>query len=692
ICFRAIKPHLDKKGPPARWRTQLMNHQGLRLIRTTALGHMPGWCPEIHAIGPWRPIWLIRPDNQAPTKISITSAMTDNGAGILDVSLAHSNDKLSLLCAGEETSFTRGDDGLLHARLTLPDVAPWWPHTHGTPTLHDISVRNGLNLQSIGRTGFRHIAVDRGDDGRGFALVINSRKIFCRGANWSSADIVGLPGDRQAYAPWLKRAPEADMNMIRIPGITTYESPAFFDLCDELGILVWQDFMFANFDYPVKDDAFVASITLEAQQFLENTRAAPSLAVLCGGSEIYQQAAMMGLPEPIWNGPLTEDILKNIATRLRPDVPYVANSPCGGALPFVANQGISHYYGVSAYGRPLDDARRAQVRFTTECLAFSNVPEPRTLKAHLDVPAVHDPRWKARLPRDRGVSWDFEDVRDTYLEMLYDFEPSRLRREDPEHYLHLSRAVTAEVMEAVFAEWRRPDSSCFGGLVWMLQDLMPGAGWGVIDATGEPKSSWYGLKRAFRPLQIALTDEGVNGLAIHLLNEHPLAVVISVEITCLRSGCQPVVSGRRELNLATDDRQTIAATDLFGAFFDTTYAYRFGPASHDVTVARLRDGHSGAILAEAFHFPQGRKAAFHDTTITATLTSEDDAWFLDLSAPVLAQSVHIDLENHRADDNWFHLAPDVSKRLKLAPRSGIAADVKPTGEIRIAGSSRIVWF
>lgn len=694
ICFRALSPHLDKKGPRARWRTQLMNHQGLRLIRTTTLGHMPGWCPEIHAVGPWRPVSLLRTSANSVTSVNIASALNEADEGRLNVRLAcpDAGNGLRLRCAGLEAAFQRHDDGLWHAELTLPHIAPWWPHTHGAPTLHDVELIRDGTSHHLGRTGFRHIAIDRGADGRGFALVINGRKIFCRGAVWSNADIVNLPGTRAHYQPWLELAAQAGMNMIRIPGITTYESGHFFDLCDELGILVWQDFMFANFDYPVKDADFVTGIKQEIEQFLVRTRSAPSLAVLCGGSEIYQQASMMGLPEAIWKGVLTEEIIPDIISSLRKDVPYVANSPCDGALPFIVNAGVSHYYGVSAYCRPLDDARRAEVRFATECLAFANVPEAQTLKSHLDVPAVHDPRWKARVPRDRGVSWDFEDVRDHYLEMLYGFEPARLRREDPERYLHLSRAVTAEVMEATFAEWRRPGSTCFGGLVWMLQDLLPGAGWGVIDATGEPKASWHGLKRAFRPVQITVTDEGVNGLAIHILNESPLRFDVIVEIACLRDGAQAVASGRRTLDLTPDHRETIAATDLFGAFFDTTYAYRFGPASHNVSVIKLIDAASGIVIADAFHFPQGRRAAMHNPAIDASVVNDGGAWFLDLSTAELAQSVHVDMEHFRADENWFHLAPGTIRRLKLHPRPGTADDQRPGGEIRIAGSSRIVWF
>ncbi|WP_374828592.1 glycoside hydrolase family 2 protein [Brucella daejeonensis] len=690
LCFRALASRLDQKGPRARWRTQLMSNQGLRLVRTTALGYMPGWCPEIHAVGPWRPITISRADTEAISEIVIRATLTEGGDGELDVSFIYDGKAAELIlhCAGRHIACARSVDGQWRVKLTIPSVEPWWPHTHGNPTLHDVELSFDGKMRSLGRTGFRRIGVDRGADGKGFALRINGEKIFCRGAVWSSADIIRLPGTRDDYEPWLKLAQEAGMNMLRLSGITAYETPDFYALCDELGIMVWQDFMFANFDYPVKDEAFVGKVQAEASQLLAAVGHAPSLTVLCGGSEIYQQGAMMGLPETTWKGALTEEILPGVARALCPGIPYVPNSPCDGALPFTSNEGVSHYYGVSAYCRPLEDARRAEVRFATECLAFSNVPEARTLKTHLDVPPVHDPRWKARVPRDRGVSWDFEDVRDHYLETLYGYDPARLRREDVEQYLHLSRAVTAEVMEATLAEWRRPGSTCFGALVWMFQDVLPGAGWGMIDATGEPKASWHGLKRASRPQQVALTDEGVNGLAIHVLNEKARTADLSLDVACLRAGSQPVVTGRRELSLAGRSAVTIPATDLFGAFFDITYAYRFGPPAHDVTVARLK--HNGETVAEAFHFPLGRTKAFHDAIIEAATVEENGNWFLDLKTQVLAQSVSIDAGDWRPAENWFHLAPNETRRVALLPRN--ETPEKPSGEIRIAGSSRIVWF
>jgi beta-mannosidase len=693
ICFRAIDPHLTKTGPRARWRSRMMRAQGLRLLRTTALGFMPGWCPDVVAVGPWRAISVFRPD-EGPRDFAIHAMLDEDGAGVLAVSFAAgaARQELRLVCDGRETDFVFAD-GQMRAELTLPGISPWWPHTHGQPVLHDIILMDESGERVIGRTGFRRIEVDRGADSNDFALRVNGENIFCRGAVWTTADIVALPGGRDDYQPWLILAAEAGMNMIRIPGVAAYETIEFFNLCDELGIMVWQDLMLANFDYPANDEALLIHVKTEIEQFLGLTSASPSLAILCGGSEMFQQGAMMGLPERIWKGPFATEILSALCRTGRADVPYVENSPSGGALPFFPNAGVAHYYGVGAYCRPLDDARRAHVRFAAECLAFSNVPENETLERHLAVPPSHDPRWKARVPRDAGTSWDFEDVREHYMRALYDIEPAKLRHENPERYLAFSRAATAEVMEATFAEWRRPGSTCHGALVWTLQDLLPGAGWGVIDATGRPKSTWHALKRAFRPVQVMLSDEGTNGLGVHVVNDGGVLRELVVELACLRDGRQAVVSGSRTLALDAREGVTLAATDLFGAFFDTTYAYRFGPPSHDVTVARLKDAASGETIAEAFHFPIGRATALHAATIEASLVKEGDGrWLLQLGADRLAQSVSIRVEGYRTEENGFHLTAGTVKQVALVPLKDTDPGSLPSGSITALGSDHLTRF
>ena len=211
---------------------------------------------------------------------------------------------------------------------------------------------------------------------------------------------------------------DAGMNMVRIGGTMVYEADDFYALCDELGLLVWQDAMLANFDYPATE-AFRASLAAEVTQFLDRTQANPSLAVLCGGSEVLQQAAMFGLPADKVDATLYTEFIPAIVQRHAPGCRSMCPTRLRAAdWPFQPDAGVTHYYGVGAYLRPLDDARRADVRFASECLALANVPDARKPTERLDVATVTDPRWKRAVPRDPGAGWDFDDVRDHYLAII----------------------------------------------------------------------------------------------------------------------------------------------------------------------------------------------------------------------------------------------------------------------------------
>jgi beta-mannosidase len=175
------------------------------------------------------------------------------------------------------------------------------------------------------------------------------------------------------------------MNMLRVGGTMVYESDDFLDLCDEFGILVWQDLMFANMDYPDGDEAFVAGVTAELKQQLERLLPRASVTVICGNSEVEQQAAMWGAPRERWQPRLFHEIVPALLAELSCGVPYWPSSAHGGAFPHQPNHGTTSYYGVGAYLRPLEDARRSEVRFATETLGFANVPEDATLTA---MPAV----------------------------------------------------------------------------------------------------------------------------------------------------------------------------------------------------------------------------------------------------------------------------------------------------------------
>jgi beta-mannosidase len=420
--------------------------------------------------------------------------------------------------------------------------------------------------------------------------------------------------------------------------------------------------MFANMDYPWQDEAFSNIARLEVTQLLERLQGRPSVAVVCGSSEVAQQAAMLGLPPAHTATTDSYAPLAELVRNTMPDVVWLPTTPCGGTLPFHADSGVSHYFGVGAYRRPFEDARRAQVRFAAECLAFSNVPElPASQR-----PAVLDDAWKAGVPRDADADWDFEDVRDHYVEQLFDVDTAELRASDPDRYLALGRIATGEAMLRTLGEWRRPGSTCRGGLVWFAHDLAKGPGWGIIDASGRPKSVYWYLKRACAPVALLCADEGLNGLWVHALNDSTDAIAGELRVTMYAKGRMRGRPVSFPLDVALRSAESVHVDGLFDGFLDLTYAYRFGPPQHDAVSFALTDRTTGALRASACYFP-GRlpHRPDPDLELSADVDLADDGYALVLGSNRFVHAVRIEIRGFLPDDNYLCLEPGQPRRVSL---------------------------
>lgn len=669
IRFASLTAALGVKRPRPRWRTRLASHQNLRWIRTTLLGRMPGWSAAPQPVGPWKAITLC-PQGETRIVSRKVRSRLDGADGVVSVALRLRTANAAEITAAavtvgsiERAAIVRrsGDDVIVHATIRVPDAAMWWPHTHGEQPLYDATVRLTIgetdSCFSIGRAAFRTLSLDR--TGGDFALQINGQRVFWRGVCWSPPDPLRLHCSTAEYRRLLELARDAGMNMIRVGGTMVYEHDDFHDLCDELGIMVWQDFMFANMDYPVGDAGFLASVEREATQLLERIGGHASLALVCGNSEVEQQAAMLGLPSSEWRSVLFSEKLADIAAGSLAGIPYWPSSPSGGALPFHVDAGDGHYFGYGPYRRPFSDVRASAVRFASEALAFSNVPEP----AYVDqmscgsAGAGHHPEWKRGVPRDNGSSWDFEDVRDHYVKEIFGVDPLTIRSADPERYLALGRAAAGEVMARTIAEWRRAGSSCSGALVWLYRDLRPGAGWGVLDYDGAPKSAYYYLARAFRPITVVMSDEGLNGVVIHAINDGSIPIVPELRLSLL-NGSVLVGESVTRITIAPHSIVAVSADALLGSFTDVSYAYRFGRPNHDAVVATLVDPDSGTLMAESFHFPLGLGAPRAGTRLDTRIERISDTSFaLTVMADELGLAVSIDVSGWSISDNYFNIAP-----------------------------------
>ncbi len=678
VCRSLDKQLAQQRGRP-RWRAPMIAHQQLRWFRTTLLGRTPGWSPPVAVVGPWKDVWLESMPSGAVENRVLTATLEGTVGKLvcrLHQRMTKNTDQtvIRLLLIRGDTSFVQAltyhpASQTYEGELRIPQVDLWWPHTHGEPCLYRASLQihsadAAVNqLVDLGVVGFRTVSLKTQD--ASFSVEVNGTPIFCRGAVWTPLDPVSLRSTPEQCQAAVAQAREAGMNMLRVAGTMAYEEPHFYDACDAQGILVWQDFMFANMDYPAADESFKASVALEVGQQLQLLRNRPCLAVLCGNSEVEQQAAMWGAPAEVWHPALFTQVIAQLCAEHAPGIPYWPSSAHGGAFPHQASVGTSSYYGVGAYLRSLEDARHSDVKFATECLAFANVPSENTIKR---MPAglatrVHDASWKARSPRDSNAGWDFDDVRDHYFEQLLQTDTRPLRRCDHDRYLTWSRIVSGEVMAASMTEWRRPASSCQGALVLFLRDLWAGAGWGLIDDSGQPKACYHYLKRVQQPCTVLLTDEGVNGLWIHLHNEQAHEVAVELELSAWLGGDVRVAHGRKALTLPARSAQSLSTLDLLGAYFDLTHACQFGPRVCDAVVVTMKG--SQGLSAQAVYFCGGLQ-----TTQESDVGLSAQATLLDLHTAVVtvrskrfAHGVHFDVPGFQADDDFFHLPPESEVRV-----------------------------
>ena len=252
------------------------------------------------------------------------------------------------------------------------------------------------------------------------------------------------------------------------------------------------------------------------------------------------------------------------------------------------------------------------------------------------------------------------------MRTLFGVDSTALRYADPDRYLDLSRAAVCTAIEAAYSEWRSARSTTGGALVWFLKDFWPGAGWGLIDAYGLPKAAYHAFARACQPIALLCTDEGLNGLALHAINERPEALEAELAVRLYRGGEVVVAEASRPLVLAPRQVERVLVDGMLERFLDSSYAYRFGPPQHDLMVATL-SAH-GKVLARAFHEPLGRsRPAELDLGLSGQLAVRDGLTFAVVRTRRFAQRVNLEVDDHVPTDDFFHLSPGEERWIELVP-------------------------
>lgn len=700
ICFRAIRPFLSAKQPRPRYITRLMNQRHLRFIRTPVLGYTPGFSSATKHVGPYRPIMLIQHGTVVVENKRINTQLLADGSGEIHCQLQLSS-KLPIntaqlsLVLNHETVFEcpltialTQDCTVLSASAIIAHILPYWPHTHGNPTRYSVQLRlNNQEMFVLGHFGFKAVSRMAGNF---FGLDINHQSVYLRGASWTPIHPNSLIASEAEFRTRLTLLRDAGINFLRISGNMLYEQVAFYDVCDELGIMVYQEFAFSNFDYPAHDEAFVSSIKKEAIDFLNQHSHRPCLVLLGGGSEVTQQASMMGVETKDLNNPIFTEILPSLVNDYSPHLPYVISSPYSTkGLPFHTGDGPCHFFAIGGYRRNIEEARIFKGRFISECLPFSHIPEDESLRQFWGgeiVPSQH-PLWKEGVTRDPGSGWDFSDITDFYTEQAFAIDTVKLRSIDNDRYLQYCRAALVHTVESTLSILRADSQESRAVSVWLLNDFKNGAGWGYIDSLGKPKSAFYALARTAQITTVLFADEGLDGLALYLAHDGPEAIQTKCVLTLITAEGHVFEQCTNNIDLSARSIQRQSVDGLFGHFIDSSYAYQFGPRAFVACVAQLYDSNQVLISQKVYASPSITHHLNGAIGFQATVKFESEGvYHLSISTEHPAYFVNIEVNGFQLSDNYFHVMPNFEHQVILR---GISSHQAPIIKVRALNTSAL---
>ena len=496
------------------------------------------WGPRFVTAGVWRDVRLEAWEGNRLDNVRLTQTHHADGRVAIAVAPEFARPAAGVTCyvtlaLGDEIVAIASGSGR-QLRLDVPQPRLWWPNGHGAQPLYTVRVRacdaDGRELGEVTkRIGLRTIVLDRSKDrwGESFQFVVNGRPVFAKGANWIPAHsfVAGL--GREDYARDLQSAVQANMNMLRIWGGGIYEDEAFFDLCDELGLLVWHDFMFACTLYP-GDAAFLASVRAEAEAQVARIRHRACLALWCGNNEIetLNWESLEKTPRLRRNyDAVFHRVLPAVVSRLDGVTPYWPTSPYRGegrsndytVKALGEKSGDTHFWDVWHARHPVKDYEKWRFRFVSE-FGMQSYSSPATQATFC--PADDGNVFGAVMENHQKNAAGNQIILD-YVSRVYRFPKNQ------EALIYLSQLNQALCMQTGVEHYRRISPCCMGALYWQLNDCWPVASWSSIEHTGRWKALHHVARRFFAP---ALASAHVPGTESTIIGNYRRSSVRHVHL------------------------------------------------------------------------------------------------------------------------------------------------------------------
>ncbi len=548
--------------------------------------------------------------------------------------------------------------------VTIKNPKRWWCNGYGDPHLYSlrIEVENKTNADKIiafKKIGLRTIELVQEPDslGKSFYFKLNGKSIFIKGANYIPPDNFLPRVSTSAYQELVKKARNANMNMLRVWGGGVYAADAFYEACDEQGILVWQDFMFACVMYP-GDEAFIENVRVEAEQQIKRLRHHASIALWCGNNEVSEAWHNWGWQKQyayskkdsasIWQDylHLFEEVLPKEVNTQDPSRSYWPSSPQHGwGRKQSMLEGDSHYWGVWWGLQPFDVYNQKVGRFMSE-YGFQGMPSSslfKSITAEKEI-SLHSFAVLHHQKHPTG----FQTI-DHYLQQSHN-KPQMF-----EDYRYVSQLVQAEGMKVAIEAHRRSQPYCMGTLYWQLNDCWPVTSWSSIDSYGISKAAHYSITKAFEPFLTSVTHEH-GSYVIYAVSDHPAVVTLTVSLHTLQGDVRWTENTWVDFNTGGSKRIKV---------LDSMQMLKGLEASKIFLHTELQSL-SGESLYENFHYlVPVKELPLEKPTLTWYVDKKNHTIHL-TNGSTLAKNIFLDAgASVTFEENYFDLMPRQTKRVKF---------------------------